>query len=333
MSECHIGVFGAGIVGLNTSLQLQQLLRNAHITVIADSFNEETTSDGAAGLFEPANYFAGPTPQITHEWIGESYNIYKNYMNNSGCGIKEIYGYLLSKHSYEKTRNKFLERLVKFKEVDADELKSIPHFNWKYGSYFPTLLIESRLFLPWAMKRFISNGGSVKKGRLNRFSETENFGKFDVIVNCTGLGARELCGDERLLPIRGQVFKVDAPWLKNFYYGDKTTYIIPGFTAATLGGVREYASWDREVNKYESQGIWERCTEIVPQLSTAPVIREWVGLRPHRDVVRVEPEIINGLKVVHNYGHGGYGVTSAPGTAKTAADYVVDLLRSTTAKY
>lgn len=45
-----------------------------------------------------------------------------------------------------------------------------------------------------------------------------------------------------------------------------------------------------------------------------------MGLRPHRDPVRVEIEtkISEGgrkLKIVHQYGHGGYGVTTAPGTA------------------
>jgi len=56
-----------------------------------------------------------------------------------------------------------------------------------------------------------------------------------------------------------------------------------------------------------------------------------VGLRPHRSVVRVEPELISNsegrrLKIVHNYGHGGYGVTTAPGTAKYAVGLVRDLL-------
>lgn len=91
-------------------------------------------------------------------------------------------------------------------------------------------------------------------------------------------------------------FQVNAPWLSKFYTtGD--TYIFPGISAATLGGTRNFNSWNREVDKNDSQGIRERCTQIVPQLSSADVIREWVGLRPYRPVVRVQPEIIDGLKV------------------------------------
>ena len=65
MDDCRIGVFGAGIVGLTTALELQRQIRNACITVIADKYREETTSDASAGFFRLASYFAGPTPQIT----------------------------------------------------------------------------------------------------------------------------------------------------------------------------------------------------------------------------------------------------------------------------
>lgn len=65
MRECQIGVFGAGVVGIHTCLELQRVLRNARVTVIADKFDKDTTSDGAAGYFCPASYFSGPTEEIT----------------------------------------------------------------------------------------------------------------------------------------------------------------------------------------------------------------------------------------------------------------------------
>ena len=33
-------------------------------------------------------------------------------------------------------------------------------------------------------------------------------GKCDVVVNCSGLGAQELCKDESIEPVRGQIIKV-----------------------------------------------------------------------------------------------------------------------------
>lgn len=65
-------------------------------------------------------------------------------------------------------------------------------------------------------------------------------------------------------------------------------------------------------------------------MRNAKVIAQCVGLRPHRDPVRVEKEIQsyngNRVKIVHNYGHGGYGVTVAPGTALYACDLVKEIL-------
>lgn len=68
--------------------------------------------------------------------------------------------------------------------------------------------------------------------------------------------------------------------------------------------------------------IKERCYDLIPSLANAEVLSEKTGLRPHRDPVRVEKQFIRTpaktLKIVHNYGHGGYGVTTAPGTAMYA---------------
>ncbi len=48
-----IAVVGAGAVGLSTAVCIQEQLPTAHVTVIAEVFNKDTTSDGAAGLFRP----------------------------------------------------------------------------------------------------------------------------------------------------------------------------------------------------------------------------------------------------------------------------------------
>jgi glycine/D-amino acid oxidase-like deaminating enzyme len=65
-----------------------------------------------------------------------------------------------------------------------------------------------------------------------------------------------------------------------------------------------------------------------PQRHFAPVkvarnrvIREVVGLRPHRDEgFRVEAERVGEKLFIHNYGHGGAGITLSWGTASLAVD-------------
>ena len=68
----------------------------------------------------------------------------------------------------------------------------------------------------------------------------------------------------------------------------------------------------------------------------AELVSEWVGLRPGRSSVRLEAELREAtssspagrraLKIVHNYGHGGAGITLHWGCAGEAAGLVQRLL-------
>lgn len=50
---------------------------------------------------------------------------------------------------------------------------------------------------------------------------------YDLVVNCTGLGAMKLFNDQSMYPIRGHVLRVHAPWIKHIYFTDEMTYVIP----------------------------------------------------------------------------------------------------------
>jgi len=330
-SPKKVYILGAGIIGLNTACILKEKHKDWDVTVIADKFNEETLSNIAAGIFRPSTSFTGPTSEITRQWLLDAYHHYKKIQTSqdaSEAGVAEISGYVLSEQFPEVARNHFLEGLLPvYRPATPEELKINPG-NWKYGAFFTTLVIQSGYHLPWLLKKFQGMGGKVLKRTISNFDDIDDC---DLVINCLGFGAKYLCSDKNLVPIRGQVYKVKAPWVKMFYYGDYDTYIIPGIDNVTLGGCRQYESYKGEVDKYDSAGIWERCTSMLPSLQQAEIIQEAVGLRPHRMPVRVEKEIIvtssgKKLKVVHHYGHGGYGVMTAPGTAMYAVKLAEELL-------
>ncbi|KAI4469952.1 d-amino acid oxidase [Holotrichia oblita] len=246
----------------------------------------------------------------------------------ANAGVTQVSGYIFSSTTPSITRNHYIEKLVPiYRAATEEELQLCPG-NWKYGSFYTTVLTECGLYLPWAMKQFAKYGGKFVDRKLESFADLSS--EYDLIINCTGLGAKYLCNDNKVAPIRGQVFKVKAPWIKTFFYADYDTYVIPGFNSVTLGGCRQYDSYNLNVDKYDSLSIKERCEAFLPSLKGAEVVGERVGLRPHRDPVRIEKEIItvNGkrMKIVHNYGHGGYGVTVAPGTSIYAAKLAKELL-------
>ncbi|KAM7343269.1 D-amino acid oxidase 1 [Cochliomyia hominivorax] len=328
----HFGVIGSGIIGLTTALELQQQFPNAKVTILADRFNEDTTSNVAAGIFRPSTSFMGPTKEITQQWINDAFYYWDDIRRSKDAalaGVCQLSGYIFSSISPSIVRNHYIEKLLPiYRQATEEELK-LCKGDWKYGSFFTTCVTESRLFLPYATRKFNDAGGVVHFQHVNSFTQLPE--NYDVVVNCTGLGSRILCNDQQLVPIRGQILKVRAPWIKTAFYGDYDTYIVPGFETVTLGGCRQFESYNMNICKYDSMAIKERCYNMLPSLKNAEIVRELVGLRPHRAVVRVESEIMhapNGrpVKVVHNYGHGGYGVTTAPGTAKYAVKLVRDLL-------
>jgi D-amino-acid oxidase len=95
---------------------------------------------------------------------------------------------------------------------------------------------------------------------------------------------------------------------------------MPQPYGVVLGGTAQDDSWDREPDPAQAAAILERCARIRPALAGARVLGHRVGLRPARPQVRLEAvQLPSGGRLVHNYGHGGAGVTVAWGCAQEAA--------------
>lgn len=63
--QMSFAVIGAGVVGLSTALELQNRYPNSPVSVFAEKFGPNTTSDVAAGIFRPGTSFSGPDETIT----------------------------------------------------------------------------------------------------------------------------------------------------------------------------------------------------------------------------------------------------------------------------
>lgn len=82
-------------------------------------------------------------------------------------------------------------------------------------------------------------GGDIIEKHLDRLNDLEGF---SVVINCTGLGARPLLADEAVIPLRGQIMRVEAPWqylcyLVNSDNDKQSCYIIPNKNFVVLGKV------------------------------------------------------------------------------------------------
>ena len=167
----------------------------------------------------------------------------------------------------------------------------------------------------------------------------------DLVINCTGLSSLRLGGveDSALYPGRGQIVVVrNVPQFMCGTSGtddgsDEACYIMNRAAGGgcVLGGCMQHNNWESQVDPSLANRIMKRCVDICPNLvpegrgpEALSVIRHGVGLRPMRKgSIRVEKDVIDGLAVVHNYGHGGSGYQTSYGAAYAVEKLVNEALQ------
>ena len=310
----RVAVIGAGIMGLPTAVLLTEAPYNPEVTIIAEKFSPDITSDVAGAVILPLDGPLGSRDPRRQEWNRQTYD-YLHDLFASPVASKLNISLVQMYEMFDDEREEspwWKDHVFGFRSVPKDELKLLNLPVDKSCWTFTTMTTACRPYLLWQLEQFETNGGKVIQKKLNSLQEID--GDYDVIVNCTGLGSKELINDKLLNPVRGQCMLVKAPWIKHvFAYEslDSLTYIIPRGDVVAIGGTVGIGEWSEEVDPSVSKQIMERCCKFLPGLSTAEVVKEMVGLRPARSSVRLEiDETLTKLStVVHNYGHGGQGVT------------------------
>ncbi|MBB5937251.1 FAD-dependent oxidoreductase [Streptomyces zagrosensis] len=184
-------------------------------------------------------------------------------------------------------------------------------------------MVDMPTHLRYLERRLVAAGGVVEARALTSLTEAGRAAP--LIVNCSGLGARELVPDPEVYPVQGQVLVVENPGLDEWLVAAdpaaaETLYVLPQPYGVVLGGTARAHAWGMRPEPATAEAILARCVRVRPELVGARVIAHRVGLRPARPQVRLEAEeLAGGARCVHNYGHGGAGVTVAWGCAREAA--------------
>ncbi|MCP2502529.1 MAG: FAD-binding oxidoreductase [Candidatus Thalassarchaeaceae archaeon] len=308
----QVTVVGAGVSGLSTGIRL--LENGFNVKIMAEEISPNTVSDTAAAWWYP--FLAEPIEK-TNRWASETFNELLNLKNQTK--IEFITMRLGREYLMKKCDPPgWSLELPHFRILQPDEIVQDYSFGWEIEAP----VIEMNLYMPWLLSRFEELGGTLE---LRKFKSLEDV-PGDLIVNCCGIGATKLCNDDTVIPVRGQVIYIEQdPGFGRFdQQPDTLTYTIPRRDVTVLGGTAQKGDWDENIRNEDTEYILKKCEALWPELDRSKIVGTAVGLRPSRYEIRLEKELISDKTIVHNYGHGGAGVTLSWG----CADEVVKLLKN-----
>ncbi|XP_074643806.1 D-amino-acid oxidase-like [Tubulanus polymorphus] len=326
-----VAVIGAGIIGVSTALRvLESNPGKVDVRIFSGRQSPFNTSDVAAGFWEPI-YMSNTAPELQSRWGVETYKFLEKYVNHDvgrNAGIFYLSGYQLFPEQEVKSPP-WKDLIPDFRLLTREELDRYP--GSKSGFFFTSLIAQGSKLIPWLTERFLALGGKSTVRTIKNLNELAF--EYDIVINCSGLEARHLTRDDKLFPIRGHVLRVKAPWLKHFILRDTNppSYAIPNEDWVIVGGTTHRDNWSTIPTDTDRRSILEGISKLVPALAKAPVLGEYVGLRPGRDEVRLESEHVQyGTKkfqVIHNYGHGGGGLSVFWGCAGDVNNLVQDTIK------
>ena len=303
-------VVGAGVSGLSCAVKL--LEAGHEVVVISDRFSPDTVSDIAAAIWYP--FLTAPADRADGWGIATYAELERLSEREPQSGVRMRDGREYLRQAVDPPE--WSEDIAAFRILDDSEIPEGYVFGWQ----FRAPVIEMQLYMPWLRSRVEALGGSFVQSFVGDLSEVSG----EVVVNCVGLGARELCGDEEVRPARGQVIFIDQdPGIGHFDQQPETlTYTIPRSDVTVLGGTAQVDDWGMDIRAEDNDLILSKVEALWPELDRSRIIGGAVGLRPSRSEVRLDVEYIGERKVVHNYGHGGAGVTLSWGCAEEVANLV-----------
>ena len=308
-------IIGAGVSGLTCGVVLAE--HEWNVTIFADETGEQTTSAAAAAVWFP--YDAEPADKII-PWSLITYERLRDLARDSRSGVSMV-------ELRQFTRAGEIAIPDWAKNLGAHSISVVPSENaspartegsltipgfpstFTAGFALTVPLIDATIYLDYLAKRLRTAGGTIQSAHISKVDEIPR--DFDVIINCSGIGARDLVHDSDLEAHRGQVAIVpkidlaqaiicnDAPLM----------YAIPRAHDCVFGGTNSISE-NREPSPADTTAIVSECSCVLG-IDPPPVIAVKVGLRPFRNSgVRLELEKLgDGRSVIHNYGHGGAGFT------------------------
>jgi D-amino-acid oxidase len=314
----HVAIVGAGVSGLTCGVVFAE--RGHRTAIFAKEIGQQTASGAAAALWFP--YDVEPANKVI-PWALETFQTLINLARNSDSGVLMIELRQFSRAGEIQIPDWAIPlgvRRLSSSVMSNGVETSLDGTSAEFASGFTLTvpLMDTTIYLDYLANRFLKADGQItEKVRFEKLEDVDP--NFDLVINCAGIGARELVHDVDLEPHRGQVAIV--PRIKDLPYAvvcddAPLMYAIPRRNDCVFGGTNELSE-DLAVDSATTTRIVGECNRAL-KIKKTNVLAERVGLRPYRKSgVRLErAHLSDGRTVVHNYGHGGSGFTLSWGCAR-----------------
>jgi D-amino-acid oxidase len=237
-------VIGSGVIGLSTARVLQDA--GFGVTIYARDLPPLTTSNLSGAQWSPTSVYASEAVDAAFlaRFVDASALAQRRYQTLLGddYGVRWIENY----SCYDVAGRSFLDNLhpgIRHLYPEVREYGPGEHpFPSRYATSFLTMIIEPNRYLRALLRDYALRGGTVV---LRDFADVSQVRALEqeLVVNCSGLGARALFGDQVLEPVRGQL-SVLAPQ-PNIDYLTLTRigYMFPRSDGIVLGGTFEHGNW------------------------------------------------------------------------------------------
>ncbi|MEY2555987.1 MAG: D-amino-acid oxidase [Verrucomicrobiota bacterium] len=305
-----VAVVGAGVSGLTCGVLFAE--RGFRASIFAEQIGQQTTSGAAGALWFP--YDAEPVAKVI-PWALATYQVLVDLAKDPRSGVS-----MIELRQYCRTGEipipDWAGAFVMSSEAETSLDISASAFSSGFSINVP--LMDTTIYLDYLANRFQKAGGVMNESvRFEKLEDVDS--KFDLVINCAGIGARELAHDVDLEPHRGQIAivpKIDNLNCAIVCDDDPLMYAIPRTKDCVFGGTNEISD-NRDIDPTSTSRIVAECSRVL-KIENPHVLRERVGLRPFRKSgVRLEHEKLrDGRTVIHNYGHGGSGFTLSWGCAE-----------------
>lgn len=193
---------GSGIAGLTSAITLQRV--GWEVRVMSAARIEALTSHLAAAVWFPTH--AGP-PEAVARWGELTFEVLAAQASQPGSGV--VMRESLALYRFSPELPAWAGAVRELRPVGKAELPA----GYTHGLRFIVPLVEMPVYLPWLVGLFRRAGGTIRVVRIESLDEVIDDGWSEVVVNCTGLAARELAHDPSVYPVRGQILRVSNPGL------------------------------------------------------------------------------------------------------------------------